>query len=205
KPVDGEQAEELVVEREKADFTSALAEDIVVFELVATNDGKVALNNVVITDELEGIGELICDREAPVTLLPGESLRCTVEYTLTDADISAGTLINTATATSDEVDAEPATIAVEIAPAMMARTIAPMALSGYTVAPGGASLPGGGDGGPYADAVTVIPGEYEFRSGWTEYNWSSKTCVANTTGGNWSGNTWVNGSWAGALGPGDHP
>src|SRR5690606_16122204 len=62
-----------------------------------------------------------------------------------------------------------------------------------------------GDGGPYADAVTVIPGEYEFRSGWTEYNWSSKTCVANTTGGNWSGNTWVSGSWAGALGPGDHP
>ncbi|WP_262510359.1 DUF7507 domain-containing protein [Flavilitoribacter nigricans] len=76
--------------------------DVITYTFVATNDGNVTLNNVTISDPLPGLSALACTQ--PVNLAPGESLTCTATYTITQADLDAGSVINTATADSDETD-----------------------------------------------------------------------------------------------------
>ena len=83
--------------------------DTVTYTFVATNDSsKVELTEVSIVDLEEsftGAGELSalsCDLDAPVVLAPGESLTCTAEYTVVEADLDAGKIDNVAEATSKE-------------------------------------------------------------------------------------------------------
>ncbi|HEY3338144.1 MAG TPA: GEVED domain-containing protein [Propionicimonas sp.] len=59
-----------------------------------TNEGNVTLSPVTVTDAR--VGTVTC----PATsLAPGASTTCTATYTLTQADVDAGTVVNTATAT----------------------------------------------------------------------------------------------------------
>jgi hypothetical protein len=87
----------------------AVAGSPVAWELVATNTGDVALSDVTVTDDLTGdvfnCGELA----------PGGSCTFEVTYTLTQADVDAGVLVNTASvegvppaggAVSDDAEAE---------------------------------------------------------------------------------------------------
>ena len=61
-----------------------------------TNTGNVTLTAVVIDDPL--VGAVVC----PVTTLaPGESTTCTATYTLTQVDVDAGHVANTATVTGN--------------------------------------------------------------------------------------------------------
>jgi uncharacterized repeat protein (TIGR01451 family) len=69
--------------------------DVLTYTLVATNTGNVTLTNVTITDPK--LGTLSCDIAAPVTLAPGAELTCTGSYTITQADLDAGKVDNTAT------------------------------------------------------------------------------------------------------------
>ena len=48
------------------------------------------------------LGTLVCTPPQPATLAPGEQLVCTGSYTLTQADLNAGPVHNTATADSDQ-------------------------------------------------------------------------------------------------------
>lgn len=73
------------------------AGEVVTYRLVSTNSGNVTLSNVTITDALVGLAPLSCDKAAPVTLSPGETLTCTTSYTLSQNDIDTGELINNAT------------------------------------------------------------------------------------------------------------
>jgi len=68
--------------------------DTVNFTITATNIGNVTLNNVIVADSKTG--DPTCDT---TTLAPGAVATCTVAYKLTQADIDAGSLLNTATAT----------------------------------------------------------------------------------------------------------
>jgi len=80
------------------------AGDTVTFSLSVTNAGTTPLRNVVASDPLLGATDLSC---VPGTLDPGESNTCQVQpkpYTLTQADIDAGTVVNTATATGAPSD-----------------------------------------------------------------------------------------------------
>src|SRR5690606_36253150 len=65
------------------------------------------LTNVEISDPLEGLSSLSCAPEQPVeTLQPDAEIVCMATYTVTQADVDAGTLSNTATASGTNVDEE---------------------------------------------------------------------------------------------------
>ncbi|MEE8523483.1 MAG: hypothetical protein V3T72_06090, partial [Thermoanaerobaculia bacterium] len=76
--------------------------DTLTYSFVATNTGNTALTNVTITDPLPGLSALTCTPTQPATLAPGETLSCTATYVVTQADVDAGQILNTATADSDE-------------------------------------------------------------------------------------------------------
>jgi len=72
--------------------------DEVNYTLTATNTGNTTLHAVAISDPK--LGTLTCTQ--PVTLAPGAQLVCTGSYTVTQGEINAGTVDNTATANSTE-------------------------------------------------------------------------------------------------------
>ncbi|GAB3578108.1 hypothetical protein GCM10027406_13760 [Leifsonia lichenia] len=73
--------------------------DTLVFTFTAVNNGNVTLSDVVIVDELDGLGELQYRWPgAEGMLAPGEEVTATAEYALTQADIDAGHIANLATA-----------------------------------------------------------------------------------------------------------
>ncbi|GAA4894385.1 hypothetical protein GCM10025789_09570 [Tessaracoccus lubricantis] len=83
--------------------------DVITYTFVSTNTGNVTLTDVMITDPLEGLSELTCDLEAPVTLAPGESLTCTATYTVTQADLDDGSVDNVATTVGTPPEGEDVT------------------------------------------------------------------------------------------------
>ncbi|MGO1543843.1 MAG: DUF7507 domain-containing protein [Gulosibacter sp.] len=79
---------------------NALAGDTVEYTFEATNIGNVTLGDVVITDPLQGLSSISYEWNGePGVLAPGESVKATASYVLTDADVSAGSVVNTATVT----------------------------------------------------------------------------------------------------------
>ncbi|SEA38209.1 DUF7507 domain-containing protein [Leifsonia sp. 21MFCrub1.1] len=76
--------------------------DTVAYTFEVTNTGNVTLNDIAIADAMPGLSEVeYPDPEDDGTLAPDAVLRATATYTLTAADISAGSVTNTATVTSD--------------------------------------------------------------------------------------------------------
>lgn len=71
------------------------AGDSMGFSLTVTNTGSTALSDLLVTDPTAG--EVTC----PATrLAPGAAMTCTATYELTRADVEAGEVVNTATATA---------------------------------------------------------------------------------------------------------
>ena len=81
--------------------------DTLTYSFVATNDGDVTLANVAITDPLPGLSSLTCSQVAGSTLAPAESMTCSASYVVTQADVDAGQILNTATVTSTDPDGDP--------------------------------------------------------------------------------------------------
>ncbi|HVL25205.1 MAG TPA: PT domain-containing protein, partial [Thermomicrobiales bacterium] len=94
------------------DITDAELDDVVTYTFVATNTGNVTLGNVAISDPLPGLSTLSCAPVMPAELAPNGSVTCTATYTITQDDVDAGQVDNTATAagtfTGAAVDAIPA-------------------------------------------------------------------------------------------------
>ncbi|ROR73586.1 DUF7507 domain-containing protein [Bogoriella caseilytica] len=88
-----------VVKTADLDEVTASGEEIV-YSFVVSNTGNVTLTDVApVEGEFSGTGELGEIVPVSVTLAPGESATFTAEYTVTTADLTAATLVNTATAT----------------------------------------------------------------------------------------------------------
>ncbi len=70
--------------------------DTLTYQITATNDGNITLNNVVVSDDLTG------QSTSCPTLVPGGTCVLTVMYVVTQADVNAAQIVNTGTADSDE-------------------------------------------------------------------------------------------------------
>ncbi|RDV43687.1 hypothetical protein DOE76_16465 [Leifsonia sp. ku-ls] len=80
--------------------TPAQVGDTITYTFVSTNTGNTTLTGVTITDPLPGLSALTYSWPgAPGTLLPGQSVTATATYTLTQADIDAGHVANSAFST----------------------------------------------------------------------------------------------------------
>ncbi len=95
------------------------AGDTVDYTFLVTNTGNVTLTGIVVDDPL--VGTVDCPT---TTLAPTESTTCTATYTLTQADVDAGVVDNTATVTGTDpngtdVDAtDTASVPITAAPAV---------------------------------------------------------------------------------------
>lgn len=87
-----------------ADRTSFSAVgEVITYSYVVTNAGNVTATNVSVTDDL--IPAITCPGGNPLpTLAPGDSVTCAGTYSITQADIDARSVANTATADSDQTD-----------------------------------------------------------------------------------------------------
>jgi len=93
--------------------TVSKAGDTITYTFAVSNNGKVPLTNGVINDAmLAAAGDsIVCQ---VWSLNPGQSTTCTAQYTVTSADVAAGVVSNTATATGtdpngDQVTSPPTT------------------------------------------------------------------------------------------------
>ena len=80
---------------------------IVTYRFVATNNGADELRGVKVTDELEGLSAITCDRPSPVTLLVGDALTCSATLKVTQAVLDFGDINNVATVDSEPVRGDP--------------------------------------------------------------------------------------------------
>lgn len=96
------------------------AGDEVGYSFLVTNTGNVTVDTVSISEiSFSGAGELSAVRCPTGSLLPGAFITCTAEYSLTQADIDAGNIVNTALANaafgSESVASAPSSASVSIA------------------------------------------------------------------------------------------
>ena len=87
--------------------------DEVHYQFTATNTGDRSLVDAQITDPLAGLSPLSCTPALGSTLAPKATLECEAKYTVTQADVDAGTLTNTATFTASSGTLPPVTRVAE--------------------------------------------------------------------------------------------
>ncbi len=95
--VDGTQTPELTLAKTALDSDFAAVGDTLNYEFLVTNTGNVGMTDIVVTDNK--IASVSC----PITaLMPTETVTCTAVYTVTQADLDLGSVVNLA-----EADATP--------------------------------------------------------------------------------------------------
>ncbi|MFM2475352.1 DUF7507 domain-containing protein, partial [Burkholderia cenocepacia] len=89
----------------------SVAGDTIAYAFVVTNVGTVTLEDVAIDDPMEGLGTIVVDWASSTdpgtgagVLAPGESVTAAADYVITQADVDAGGVENTATASGTTLD-----------------------------------------------------------------------------------------------------
>ena len=72
--------------------------ETITYKITATNDGNLTITGITVTDALTG------DEWILASLAPGASEEYTASYTVTEADVTAGTVVNEATAKGTSPD-----------------------------------------------------------------------------------------------------
>ncbi|MBD0676505.1 hypothetical protein BU198_38870 [Streptomyces sp. CBMA156] len=88
-----------------------VAGESITYTFAVTNTGNVTLKDVKVEEgEFTGHGKLdpvVCPKDAAASLAPGATVLCTAAYTVTQADVDAGSVRNSATATGTPPKGEP--------------------------------------------------------------------------------------------------
>ena len=93
-------APKLKIEKTGKLVGKAFAGETVEYEFTATNVGNVTLTGVTITDEMQGLSDLVYSWPGAVGVLAsGQQVNATAKYTLTQADVDESKLVNRASAT----------------------------------------------------------------------------------------------------------
>ena len=74
--------------------------DTLTYSFHVTNTGQLTLNDVTVVDPLPGLSPIDCG--LTTSLAPAEDVTCTATYVVTQADVDAGSILNTATASGTE-------------------------------------------------------------------------------------------------------
>lgn len=92
---------------------------IITYTFTVSNQGNVALNNVIVTDPLVGLSAIDCGGGSNIIpiLLPEAEQVCTATYTVTPGDVTAGGVSNVATATASAVGIDVEASDGEVTPA----------------------------------------------------------------------------------------
>ncbi len=119
--------------------------DTIVFTMVVRNTGNVTLTGVDVSDDLPGIGAVTFDTwpGAVGTLAPGETVTATATYSITQADVDAGVVRNTATANGTDPggnDIVGQSVVAEVPTVASDPSIA--VTHGGSLAPGSTGVPG---------------------------------------------------------------
>lgn len=123
--------------------TAWRAGDVVTFAFEAVNTGDVTLTSVRIDDPLPGLQAITYDWPADAGVLaPGQRVTATAEYQLTAADVTAGTLRNTATLLTDRDASAEASVVIDSPPPPTSPTSPPTSPPA-----GGLPVTGGADAG----------------------------------------------------------
>ena len=93
-----------------ANGTAYALGETITYAITATNDGNVTLTDVAIVDNLAGFTFDAGQVTTGITLAPGASATATGSYTVTEADVLAGSVVNTATARAKDPEDEDPTI-----------------------------------------------------------------------------------------------
>jgi uncharacterized repeat protein (TIGR01451 family) len=99
--VTAEQDPSLALTKSASPQTYAAAGDQITYTFTVENDGNVTLTDVTVVDPLFGLSF------GPITLAPGASEEYTYIYTVTQADVDAGSIYNVATATGTDPNDNP--------------------------------------------------------------------------------------------------
>ncbi|MDR0960374.1 MAG: DUF11 domain-containing protein [Propionibacteriaceae bacterium] len=103
-PASTKASQELTKEATLVDANNNSSADVgetVTYTFTATNTGDVSLHGITISDPmLSAAGSAVTCNEAATTGAAGSTVTCSASYTVTQADVDAGTIANTATATS---------------------------------------------------------------------------------------------------------
>ncbi len=108
--------------------------DVIRYAVAITNTGNVTMTNVAVSDPVADTGSISC---SPPTLAPTTVATCSATHTVTQADIDAGQVVNTATATADDPTGTTTTVPSNevVVPAVQA----PALLTGKVLAAGSLS------------------------------------------------------------------
>ena len=87
---------------------TGVAGDTITYTITAVNTGTTTLSNLTVADPNADPGSIDCAPTAlPATLAPGESFSCTATHTVTQAEVDAGSVTNTATVTGEDPAGDP--------------------------------------------------------------------------------------------------
>ncbi|MGC3994264.1 MAG: GEVED domain-containing protein [Propionicimonas sp.] len=94
----------LTLDKQAGTPSGATVGSTIAYTFLVTNTGNVTLTSVGVSDAK--VGTVTCPA---TTLAPGASTTCTATYTLTQSDVDAGQVVNTATASGTPPTGDPAT------------------------------------------------------------------------------------------------
>ncbi len=78
--------------------------DVIDYAITVANTGNVTVGGVTVTDPIADPGSIVC---TPVDLAPGATAACSATHTVTQADLDAGRVVNTATGAGLAADGSP--------------------------------------------------------------------------------------------------